>query len=158
MWVLGLLITIKALGNETGGSYSLCEKVVYPGREVPRHLHTMEDEMWLMLEGELIWNVGGRESLGRAGSFVHLPRFIPHSFMNKGEKPARMVQMFAPGGFEQWYLSVGQAVQDPLQLPPQVTSDELTKALRQGKEYGILFIDLEDNWELSSQAMHPYYR
>ncbi|KAG0559915.1 hypothetical protein KC19_10G138900 [Ceratodon purpureus] len=148
VWALGLLITIKALGSENGGSYSLSEMVVYPGQEVSRHLHTSEDEMWYMLEGELIWNLGGRESLGRKGSFIHLPRFIPHSFMNKSDKPARMMLMYTPGGFEQWYLDVGKKVHDISDLPPEVTADELSQALQRGQEYGIMFVD-HDLEELS---------
>lgn len=154
VWALGLFITIKALGNETGGSYSLAEKVVFPGQEVTRHVHTLEDEMWYMLEGELIWNLGGRESLGRKGSFIHLPRFIPHFFMNKSDKPARMVLMFAPGGVEQWFLDVGQRTDErpsQLQQPPDVGEEELTQALLRGQEYGIMFEHLDDNGALQPQ-------
>jgi quercetin dioxygenase-like cupin family protein len=61
LWVLGVLVTIKALGNETGGSYSLFEDVVPPGVGPPSHVHTREDETWYMLEGELEWKVGGCE-------------------------------------------------------------------------------------------------
>jgi len=150
------LVTIKALGNDTGASYSIVEKVVYPGQEVSRHVHTSEDEMWYMLEGELIWNLGGRESLGRKGSFIHLPRFVAHSFMNKSDKPARMLLMFAPGGFEQWFLDVGRAVHDPSQLPPDVTDEELTQALLRSQEYGIMFVDLEENGGFSHRQ--PQYR
>lgn len=154
VWALGLLITIKALGSETGGSYSLSEKVVFPGQEESRHIHTLEDEMWYVLEGELIWNVGGRESLARKGSFIHLPRFVPHSFMNKSEKPARMMLMYAPGGFEQWYLDVGRPVQDPSHLPPEVSTDERTQALERGQEYGIMFVDLEETGGFSLKPHH----
>lgn len=115
--------------------------------------------MWYMLEGELIWNLGGRESLGRKGSFIHLPRFIPHSLMNKSDKPARMVLMFAPGGCEQWFLDVGRAARDPSQLPPDVTDEELTEALQRGQEYGIMFVDLEQSGGYSHQeSLQPRYR
>jgi uncharacterized cupin superfamily protein len=52
LWALGVLVTLKALGNETGRSYALFEEVVFPGQEeLPGHVHTLEDETWYMLEG-----------------------------------------------------------------------------------------------------------
>ncbi|KAJ7524873.1 hypothetical protein O6H91_17G025500 [Diphasiastrum complanatum] len=61
LWVLGVLVTLKALGNETGGSYAVFEDRVPPGSGPPPHIHTLEDVPWYMLEGELIWLVGGNE-------------------------------------------------------------------------------------------------
>jgi quercetin dioxygenase-like cupin family protein len=146
LWALGVLVTLKALGNETGGSYALFEEVVFPGQEgLPGHVHTLEDETWYMLEGELVWTLGGQDFLGKKGSFIHLPRFVPHSCANKSNKPARMVITYAPAGFEQWYLDVGRpAVADHRNSPPDVSSEELSGAVRRGKEYGIIFIGHED--------------
>lgn len=145
VWALGLLATLKVLGNDAGGFYSFSEVVVYPGQEALSHVHALKDEMWYMLEGELIWNLGGRESLGRQGSFIHLPRFVPHSFMNRGLAPARMVLVHVPGGFEQWYLEVGITVHDSSQLPPNVTSDELMETLQRCKGYGVKYLHLGDD-------------
>jgi len=146
LWALGVLVTLKALGNETGGSYALFEEVVFPGQEgLPGHVHTLEDETWYLLEGELVWTLGGQDFLGKKGSFIHLPRFVPHSCANKSNKPARMVITYAPAGFEQWYLDVGKpAVEDHRNSPPDVSSEELSGAVRRGKEYGIIFIGHED--------------
>ncbi|KAH9556697.1 hypothetical protein CY35_07G043900 [Sphagnum magellanicum] len=145
LWALGLLVTLKALGNETGGSYALFEKVMFPGQGLPSHVHTLEDETWYMLEGELVWIVGGRDFLAKKGSFIHLPRFLAHSCANKSNKPARMVLTYAPAGFEQWYLEVGKpAATDQRDSPPDVTSEELLAALRRSKEYGIIFIGYEE--------------
>lgn len=157
VWVLGVLVTIKALGNETGGSYSLFEEVIYPGQGLPRHVHTMEDETWYMLEGELMWDLGGREFHGKKGSFIHLPRFIPHSFKNKSKKPARMVLMFAPGGVEQWYLDVGEKASDLKAMPPRVTHEVFSQALCRGKEYGIMFIDHREDEEFSNGSKQAGY-
>jgi hypothetical protein len=56
-----------------------------------------------------------------------------------------MVITYAPAGFEQWYLDVGRpAIADHRNSPPDVSSEELSGAVRRGKEYGIIFIGHED--------------
>ncbi|KAJ7524897.1 hypothetical protein O6H91_17G026700 [Diphasiastrum complanatum] len=129
VWVLGVLVTLKVLGNETGGSYSLFEVLVPPGSGPPPHIHTLEDESWYMLEGELIWLVGGKKFHAKPGSFIHLPRFVPHTFTNRFDKTSVMVVTSAPGGFEKWFLQVGTEVQDPTEDPPQVSMTEMRKAM-----------------------------
>jgi len=102
LWALGVLVTLKALGNETGGSYALFEEVPFPGQEgLPGHVHSLKDETWYMLEGEFVWTLGGQDFLGKKGSFIHLPRFVLHSCANKSNKPACMVITYASAGFEQ---------------------------------------------------------
>ena len=46
-----MLITFKALGEETGGEYSLYEQTVPPQLEVPPHIHHSETEAFYVLEG-----------------------------------------------------------------------------------------------------------
>ena len=52
IWFLGMLITFKALGEETGGEYSLYEQTVPPQLGVPPHIHHSETEAFYVLEGE----------------------------------------------------------------------------------------------------------
>ncbi|KAI5055865.1 hypothetical protein GOP47_0029386 [Adiantum capillus-veneris] len=140
VWVLGVLVTLKALGNETGGSYSLFEDIVPPGIGPPLHIHTQEEETWYMLEGELVWKVGNQEFTATKGSFIHLPRFVPHAFENKSNKPAHMVLTYAPAGFEKWFLDVGKPVINQSEPPPESTKEDLARALQLSKEYGLIFV------------------
>ncbi|KAH7433521.1 hypothetical protein KP509_07G073300 [Ceratopteris richardii] len=140
VWALGVLVTLKALGNETGGSYSLFEDIVPPGIGPPLHIHTQEDETWYMLDGELIWKVGNQEFTATKGSFIHLPRFVPHAFENKSGKPAHMVLTYAPAGFEKWFLDIGKPVVDPEGPSPELTKEDLVQAVKLGKEYGLIFV------------------
>lgn len=139
LWVLGVLVTLKVLANETGGTYALWEDLVYPGDGPPPHIHTQEDETWYMLEGELMWIVAGKEYHAKRGSFIHLPRFVQHGFVNRFDKPARMVLTYTPGGFEKWFIENGKPVTDLKGSPPEPTEEETEKALRLGREYGVIF-------------------
>lgn len=145
VWVLGMLVTLKALGNETGGSYSLFEDIVPPGSGPPAHFHTKEDETWYMLEGDLVWKVGDQEFNATKGSFVHLPRLVPHTFANKSDKPAHMVLTYAPAGFEMWFLQVGKEVKNLAESPPKPTKEDIELALRLSKQYGVVFLGQHDS-------------
>ncbi|KAJ7524874.1 hypothetical protein O6H91_17G025600 [Diphasiastrum complanatum] len=152
LWVLGVLVTLKALGNETGGTYAVFEDRVPPGSGPPPHIHTLEDESWYMLEGELIWLVGGKEFHAKPGSFIHLPRFVPHTFENRFDKTAVMVLNYAPGGLENWFLQVGKRVQDPAEAPPRVSNEERKKAVELMKEYGVIYAGNPEQKQQSSSA------
>jgi quercetin dioxygenase-like cupin family protein len=138
-----VLVTLKVLANETGGTYSLFEDIVPPGIGPPMHIHTREEETWYILDGELTWNVGGQSFHATKGSFTNLPRGIPHNFINESDKPAHMVLTYAPGGFDQWFLDIGTPVSDrynPGEAPAE-TAELLNKAIKLGEAYGIIFVD-----------------
>lgn len=139
VWAMGVLVTLKALAEDTGGGYSLFEDEVPPGAGPPPHVHSREDETWYMLDGELDWVVGGRTFPARTGAFLHLPRGVPHSFSNRSGRPARMVLTYAPAGFEAWFLEVGKPVADP-SIPAPVTPDEIRAAVEAAERYGVSFV------------------
>uniref|UniRef100_A0A0D6R5G1 Cupin type-2 domain-containing protein n=1 Tax=Araucaria cunninghamii TaxID=56994 RepID=A0A0D6R5G1_ARACU len=140
LWFFGMLVTLKALANETGDSYTLYEVMVPPGQSLPKHIRTHEDETYYMLDGELIWIVGDQEFYATKGSFVHLPRFVPRTFKNKTNRTAYMLCSCAPGGFEKYFLSFGKMPSTSDSLPPEYTDDEIDLAFKMAEEYGILFV------------------
>src|ERR1700746_3807186 len=50
--------SILLTGEDTGGAYCLLDMRVAPGKGVPRHIHTREDEALFVLSGELEVSVG----------------------------------------------------------------------------------------------------
>ena len=87
----------------TGGAFSLFEIVSPPGDRVPLHIHTREDEAFLVLEGEIELTVGDAVHRLRPGSVVFGPRGIAHSFCNPCTVTSRMLVMTTPGGFERFF-------------------------------------------------------
>ena len=51
-WVMGARYTFKVNGVDSGGAYMMFEAEVPPAPGPPPHLHTREDEMFYVLEGE----------------------------------------------------------------------------------------------------------
>src|SRR5579883_3102625 len=76
IWVMGGLMTIKAGLETTGNGYAFTERLLRPGYGQPAHIHRLEDETIILLEGNI--TVIGVDQHGEAapGSFVFLPRGI----------------------------------------------------------------------------------
>lgn len=97
-WWLGSLAVIKATAAETAGLFTLVEVLENEG-EAPLHVHHREDETFVVLEGEIVFEIGDMTVEGRPGSVAFAPRSIPHRYTVK-RGPARMLFLLTPGGFE----------------------------------------------------------
>lgn len=76
-----------------------------PGESGPGpHVHREHADCFLVLDGELVFEVGPeprRRVTGRAGAFVLVPPDVVHTFRNEGPGDARFVNVHAPGaGFD----------------------------------------------------------
>jgi quercetin dioxygenase-like cupin family protein len=137
LWVLGILLTIKADTHITGGGYSITENFVRPGQGVPLHLHTREDEAIYVVEGEVRITIGDLQRTARPGDVAHMPRNIPHRFQNVSDRAARMVLVFSPGGIENLFREIGKpVVGNPGEQPPKITPEDLQRAREAAERYG----------------------
>lgn len=102
----GLDHIIKVFGDETGGAYSVLEVIVPPGAGTPPHVHHREDELFLVLEGEVEFIADGQSRRAKPGTWALLPRDLPHHFRNPGESEARLHITIVPGGFERFFEEV----------------------------------------------------
>ena len=67
----------------------------------PLHRHSQEDEYSFVLEGRVGALLGDEEVFGDAGDLIFKPRGQWHTFWNAGDKPARILEIISPGGFQQ---------------------------------------------------------
>jgi quercetin dioxygenase-like cupin family protein len=93
---------------ETEGRFGMFEAVVVPGFGPPRHIHHNEDEVALVIEGEVRFWLNGEMLDRKAGDVVFLPRGKEHTFKVTGNAPARMLGIVTPGGFESFFPVVAQ--------------------------------------------------
>jgi hypothetical protein len=93
-----------------------------------------ENDVWLyVLEGEMHARVGDEVVKATPGSWVLKPRRIPHTMWNAGREPARIIELYTPGGFELFFKDFGERLRrGPIGL------DELN---RLGEPHGIRFFD-----------------
>jgi mannose-6-phosphate isomerase-like protein (cupin superfamily) len=98
---------VKASGKSTGGSLTLIEVAIDGGP--PRHTHTREDESFYVLSGTLEVECGDDRFQAGPGSFVFLPRRLPHVFRSVGG-PGRALLVVTPGGLDQYFAELSAAL------------------------------------------------
>jgi mannose-6-phosphate isomerase-like protein (cupin superfamily) len=93
-------LTVKAAGDETGGSIGIVEATSPPGFGPPRHVHHANDELFYVLEGTFAFLLGEQVVQAGAGSLVFVPRGMVHAPRVVGPGPGRVLLAFVPGGVE----------------------------------------------------------
>ena len=139
VWYNGWLMTFLATGEETHGQFALIEAVGRRGNVPPPHIHHREDEIFYVLEGEIVVSVGDRTIKGTAGTIVFLPRDVRHSFTIESEQ-SRMLILLIPAGLEGWFKEF--SVPAPaMTLPPADEPEyrEVQSMLEAAPRYGLEF-------------------
>ncbi|HET6876644.1 MAG TPA: cupin domain-containing protein [Jatrophihabitans sp.] len=82
--------------------YNLLIITLAPGQGVEAHVHTDEDDSFLVLEGTLSVTVGedDRTISVTPGTYVLVPSGTRHAIANNGYTDVRMLNIHAPGGFD----------------------------------------------------------
>jgi quercetin dioxygenase-like cupin family protein len=101
--VPGVGVVFKLDGEDTGGALSIVEHPFGVGALVPPHVHTIEDEYSIVLEGEIGFRSNDREVVLGRGGYIIKPRGEVHAMWNAGSVPARMIEIIAPAGFEGFF-------------------------------------------------------
>ena len=78
-WYNGALVTFLATGEDTHGQFALLEVVGRRGNVPPPHIHRREDEIFYVLEGEVVFSVSDCTIKGTPGTMIFLPRDVRHS-------------------------------------------------------------------------------
>ncbi len=139
LWFLGVLATVKASAETTGGRVAVIEHLAPRGSGSPLHIHSREDEWFYVTEGELTLWVDGEVISAPAGSFVFGPKNIPHTFVVSSDE-ARFLLVTQPAGFESFMRAVGEPAAR-LEIPPPAEGPPDVEALtRVAATFGIQVI------------------
>src|SRR5262245_29243899 len=122
LWFLNACRLVKGTAKQTGNAFGLIEHLAPVGAGSPYHVHRAEDETFYVLDGELQFISGEQRFTGGPGSFVFLPRNIPHGFRVVGASAARMLILITPGGFEQFVMEMSEPASS-LTLPTPSAPD-----------------------------------
>ena len=99
----GVGVQFKIDGADTGGALSVVEHPFDVGALVRPHIHTREDEISIVLEGEIGFRSEDQEVVLRPGGYIIKPRNQVHAMWNAGSAPARMIEIISPAGFEGFF-------------------------------------------------------
>jgi quercetin dioxygenase-like cupin family protein len=91
-------ILFKTVPSETNGGLLVIEHKNLIKGGPPLHFHLYQDEWFYVMDGEVVFQVGGIQKRLGAGESVLGPRGIPHTFSAVGQKPAHMLIAFTPAG------------------------------------------------------------
>jgi quercetin dioxygenase-like cupin family protein len=133
-WFLNSRMVVRARADATGGAYGLVESWIPAGFSPPLHVHRREDESFFVLEGRVRFRCADDEIVGGPGTYVFLPRDVPHTFVVEGDETAHLLTLLTPGGGEGFFLDAGREPEGP-GLPPPGPPD-IERLARVAAQYG----------------------
>jgi mannose-6-phosphate isomerase-like protein (cupin superfamily) len=85
---------------------------VPPMVDTPLHVHSREDELFYIVEGEHIITVGNEERRLGPGDALFAPRGVPHAQRRVEPGVGRELIVLTPGGFEEFFRELAEADRD----------------------------------------------
>ena len=101
-------LVLRISGEMTGGAYSIIEEIP-PLLDTPLHVHENEDELWYVLEGEHVIQVGDDEFRVGPGDIAFGPRGVPHAQRRVVPGTGRFLLIISPAGFEGFFRELAAA-------------------------------------------------
>ena len=99
----GGVYLILATAAETNNTHFAFEAIEPPGGGPPLHKHANEEEFFMVIDGEMMFHIGGRVSRVAAGQTAFVPRGVAHCFKNCSRLEARVLVLFTPGNIEGFF-------------------------------------------------------
>jgi gentisate 1,2-dioxygenase len=96
-----------------------------------------------VLEGQIVALVGDAVVEVDAGSFLLKPSGVMHAFGNPGTEPARVYELHAPGGLEEFYAFMHRNASNSA-----LTDDERHASFKETcQEYGLV-----QHWDIADEV------
>ena len=136
----GGYIKVLISPEETSGSMALFELTMPRGGEPPKHLHTLEEETFYILEGELEFYLGESVATISPCDVIFAPRNIVHGFRILTNH-AKILTLITPGDFLNHFRESGNEESGETELvppsgpPPQDVVEKL--AIRLAERFGV---------------------
>ena len=106
-WGMRACITVKVAADAVEDRRTSVIEILAPADfGPPLHIHHEEDEIIQVLEGTVRVACGDQLHTLGVGGFAFLPRGVPHAFWVE-DGPARMLNVFTPGGVEAMFVDSG---------------------------------------------------
>lgn len=135
--ILGTGYELLVDADATGGAYELMKFMVPPTLGPPLHKHTREDEHYYFLDGEFEVTIGDQTIAATAGTFLHLPRNIPHGLVNIGERHGSFLCWVVPGNLGELFGQFTKPWPEDQKFPPILNRDDIIKMTEMAMKYGI---------------------
>lgn len=101
---------VLATATQTAGEFTVLQtQKEPPGFGPPLHVHRDAAEAFYVLEGEYLMHVDGRRHRCPAGTFVYVPRGMPHTFTVASAVAGRKLNIFAPAAMVGFFEELAEA-------------------------------------------------
>ncbi len=130
--MLGARMTLEISADRTSGRSSTLRVVVPPGLGPAAHIHTREDEVYVITRGHFRFWHGKHVIDATPGTVVYLPRNEAHQWLNVGKTEGEHVMTVTPAGLERYFLEVSKR---HLVLPK-----DRAQFIRLSSQYGITWV------------------
>jgi mannose-6-phosphate isomerase-like protein (cupin superfamily) len=101
-------VVIRVSAEDSGGTMTVLEEVP-PMVDTPLHVHAHEDELFYIVEGEHVVQLGEEEFRLGPGEAIFCPRGVPHSQRRIEPGVGRELVVFTPGGLEGFFRELAEA-------------------------------------------------
>ncbi|CAN5188965.1 hypothetical protein BH09BAC4_BH09BAC4_31160 [soil metagenome] len=88
---------LMLLAKDTDGDIYIEDVVGKPGGGVELHMHSLEDELFFIHKGEIIFTIGTDTHVVSAGAIVYAPLGVPHGIKFTGTEDAHFTTFVIPG-------------------------------------------------------------
>ena len=138
--VAGDRVAILLGGQDTNGQYTIMEAALPPKGGPPPHVHTREDESFMVLVGEVTFYLGDKTIVLHKGESLFAPRDIPHYFKNTGTEEAVLLEIASPAGVEVFFEAAGRPLASRNAQPQPPTSEDIKRMRAIAPDYGITIL------------------
>ena len=142
-WMQGILWTMLADADDTGGRYSMMEQLLPKESGPPPHKHLWSDETFYILDGTIAFLLDGKIMTATKGAFIHIARNTSHAFRVDSDT-ARFLNGYTPASMEALVAEFGRRTETRT-LPPAAASD-VPRRMSNDRlaRYGLAWLDEPD--------------
>ncbi len=142
IWYNGHTFSFLLDASQTGGAFSLLYCYFRKGGEPTAHCHRNEDETFCILEGEILFHIGDRRFIAKAGELAYGPKDVPHQFKLVTET-AKALLLITPAGVETFFKEFSVPAQS-LELPAvsegQIPAHFFDHMMKRAEALGIVWM------------------
>ena len=138
--VAGDRVAILLDGAATNQRYTVMEAALPPKSGPPPHVHTREDESFMVLVGEVTFYLGDKTIVLHKAESLFAPRNIPHHFKNTGTGEAVLLEIASPAGIEVFFEAAGRPLASRMDQPQPPTPEDIQRMRAIAPDYGITIL------------------
>jgi quercetin dioxygenase-like cupin family protein len=106
---------IKISGKDTNGHLAVFEYIGTQKVGPSLHIHFDQDEIFTVVEGEYLFQVGDKKEMLKSGDTIFLPRQVPHTWIQLSDKGKLIYYLQPAGKMEEFFLIMNNLKERPSQ-------------------------------------------